>query len=52
MIRFTRDYILDIIKMYPDLIRVLYVNFALTHYIGGAADSRVKYVSFLIRYSP
>ncbi|KAI9015996.1 Glutamate/Leucine/Phenylalanine/Valine dehydrogenase-domain-containing protein [Hyaloraphidium curvatum] len=30
---FTREYILDIIKQYPELIRMLYVNFAVTHYI-------------------
>ncbi|CAG8821126.1 2147_t:CDS:1, partial [Racocetra fulgida] len=36
---FTREYILEIIKMYPDLIRLLYINFALTHYVNprGAA---------------
>ncbi|KAG5456179.1 MAG: hypothetical protein BJ554DRAFT_4148, partial [Olpidium bornovanus] len=33
---FTREYILDIIKMYPELIKVLYVNFAMTHYINPA----------------
>ncbi|KAI9216993.1 Glutamate/Leucine/Phenylalanine/Valine dehydrogenase-domain-containing protein, partial [Blastocladiella britannica] len=31
---FTREYILDIIKLYPDLVKALYVNFAMTHYIG------------------
>lgn len=30
---FTREYVRDIIQNYPDLIRVLYVNFAMTHYI-------------------
>lgn len=30
---FTREYILDIIKQYPELIRMLYINFAVTHYI-------------------
>lgn len=36
---FTRDYILDIIKAYPDLIRILYVNFATKHYIGSQSGS-------------
>lgn len=31
---FTREYILDIIKLYPDLVKALYVNFAMTHYVG------------------
>lgn len=31
---FTREYILDIIKRYPDLIRLLYGNFAKTHYVN------------------
>lgn len=30
---FTREYILDIIKSYPELIKLLYVNFAMMHYI-------------------
>ena len=30
---FTRDYILDIIKSYPDLLKALYINFAMVHYI-------------------
>eukprot|EP00158_Paraphelidium_tribonemae_P006708 Partr_v1_DN27944_c0_g1_i1_m11130 putative glutamate dehydrogenase len=36
---FTREYILDIIKMYPDLVQTLYVNFAMTHYVGSASNS-------------
>jgi glutamate dehydrogenase len=35
---FTREYILDIIKMYPELIRLCYVNFAMTHYINPSED--------------
>ncbi|TPX36919.1 glutamate dehydrogenase [Synchytrium microbalum] len=31
---FTRDYILDIIKLYPDLIKLCYTHFALEHYIA------------------
>ena len=34
---FTREYILDIIKMYPDLIHFMYINFALTHYVNPRA---------------
>lgn len=41
--RFTREYVLDIVKMYPDLVRALYVNFALTHHIGaGVNESNLK----------
>jgi glutamate dehydrogenase len=40
---FTREYILDIIMMYPDLVRILYVNFAVEHYIG-TGNSNIKYV--------
>lgn len=31
---FTREYILDIIKQYPDLIKLLYANFATVHYVN------------------
>ncbi|ORX53127.1 NAD-dependent glutamate dehydrogenase [Hesseltinella vesiculosa] len=31
---FTREYILDIIKRYPELIKLLYSNFAKTHYVN------------------
>lgn len=31
---FTREYILDIIRMYPDLIKLCYLNFAMVHYIN------------------
>ncbi|KAJ3395003.1 NAD-dependent glutamate dehydrogenase [Entophlyctis sp. JEL0112] len=30
---FTREYILDIIKLYPDLIKLLYLQFAMIHYV-------------------
>lgn len=40
---FTREYILDIIKMYPDLIKLCYINFAMVHYINPGADD-LKYV--------
>ena len=39
---FTREYILDIISMYPDLIRSLYVNFASIHYVGGSNSNGLK----------
>jgi glutamate dehydrogenase len=35
---FTREYILDIIKMYPDLIKVCYTNFAMVHYINPSKN--------------
>ncbi|CAK5284434.1 unnamed protein product [Mycena citricolor] len=35
---FTRESIADIIAAYPELIRLLYVNFAMTHYPTSAAD--------------
>nr|KAJ3412067.1 NAD-dependent glutamate dehydrogenase [Polyrhizophydium stewartii] len=38
---FTRDYILDIIKLYPDLIKLCYLNFAMVHYINPA-DNDLK----------
>lgn len=43
---FTREYILDIIRAYPDLVRVLYVNFALTHYIGGTENNLKPSLSY------
>ncbi|POG77333.1 NAD+ dependent glutamate dehydrogenase [Rhizophagus irregularis DAOM 181602=DAOM 197198] len=43
---FTREYILDIIKMYPDLIHLLYINFALTHYVNPRAAALEPTLSF------
>ncbi|TPX41085.1 glutamate dehydrogenase [Synchytrium endobioticum] len=43
---FTRDYILDIIKLYPDLIKLCYTNFALDHYIAPSADSVMPSISY------
>lgn len=43
---FTREYILDIIKTYPDLVRALYVNFALTHYIGDSGQEMQPSLSY------
>ena len=31
---FTREYILEIVKQYPELIKLCYVNFAMSHYIN------------------
>lgn len=38
---FTREYVLDIVLQYPDLIRVLYVNFAMDHYMALQKDNVV-----------
>lgn len=43
---FTREYILDIIRMYPDLVRVLYKNFATSHYVGVGSSSLKPTLSF------
>ncbi|KAJ1911607.1 NAD-dependent glutamate dehydrogenase [Tieghemiomyces parasiticus] len=39
---FTREYILDILLRYPELIKLLYVNFAMVHYVNPTADSSLK----------
>lgn len=36
---FTREYILDIIKLYPELIKLLYTNFAMSHYIQPSSNN-------------
>jgi glutamate dehydrogenase len=33
---FTREYILDVIKLYPELIKACYSHFAMTHHISGS----------------
>ncbi|KAI8393292.1 Glutamate/Leucine/Phenylalanine/Valine dehydrogenase-domain-containing protein [Radiomyces spectabilis] len=43
---FTREYILDIIKMYPDLIKLLYVNFATVHYVNQREASLQPTISY------
>ncbi|KAJ1534364.1 NAD-dependent glutamate dehydrogenase [Nowakowskiella sp. JEL0078] len=43
---FTREYILDIIKLYPDLIRLCYINFAVTHYISPEANKLKPSISY------
>ncbi|KAJ3021767.1 NAD-dependent glutamate dehydrogenase [Thoreauomyces humboldtii] len=35
---FTREYILDIVKLYPELLKLLYTNFAMMHYINPPHD--------------
>lgn len=39
---FTREYVLDIVKRYPSLIRTLYVNFAMSHYIGSCSEGTLQ----------
>lgn len=39
---FTREYVLDIVKSYPDLLRILYVNFAMTHYVTISKENALK----------
>ena len=46
---FTSDYILEIIFQYPDLVRVLYLTFANTHYVQtrGQQDDFLPTLSYL-----
>ncbi|KAF9571767.1 NAD-dependent glutamate dehydrogenase [Mortierella alpina] len=43
---FTRDYILEIIKTYPELIKLLYINFAMIHYVNPAVNSLKPTLSY------
>lgn len=43
---FTREYILDIIKRYPDLIKLLYANFASVHYVNQREASINPTISY------
>jgi len=43
---FTRDYLLEIVRSYPDLIRILHVNFAMTHYISSRPTDMKPSVSY------
>ncbi|GAA5803768.1 Glutamate/Leucine/Phenylalanine/Valine dehydrogenase-domain-containing protein [Helicostylum pulchrum] len=43
---FTREYILDIMKRYPDLLKVLYANFATTHYVNQREASLQPTMSY------
>lgn len=36
---FTREYILDIIKLYPELIKLLYNHFAIVHHVSGQTQT-------------
>lgn len=46
---FTSDYILEIINKYPELIRMLYLSFASTHYVQtrGDQDDFIPTLSYL-----
>lgn len=35
---FTREYVLEIVRSYPELIRLLYVNFAMVHYTSSSSN--------------
>lgn len=43
---FTREYVLDIVKQYPELIKILYVNFAMQHYVMHQRESLQPSLSF------
>lgn len=43
---FTREYILDIIKLYPELVKLCYVNFAMVHYISPVGDNIKPSISY------
>ncbi|KAI9467858.1 Glutamate/Leucine/Phenylalanine/Valine dehydrogenase-domain-containing protein [Zychaea mexicana] len=43
---FTREYILNIIKRYPDLIKLLYANFATVHYVNQRESSLQPTISY------
>lgn len=36
---FTRDYVLEIVRSYPELVRLLYVHFAMVHYSSSDSSS-------------
>ncbi|EPB84272.1 glutamate dehydrogenase [Mucor circinelloides 1006PhL] len=43
---FTREYILDIVKQYPDLIKLLYAHFAKVHYVNQREASLQPTISY------
>ncbi|KAI7864292.1 Glutamate/Leucine/Phenylalanine/Valine dehydrogenase-domain-containing protein [Spinellus fusiger] len=43
---FTREYILDIIQLYPELIKLLYANFAKVHYVNQREASLQPTMSY------
>ncbi|CEI97888.1 Putative Glutamate dehydrogenase [Rhizopus microsporus] len=43
---FTREYILDIMKRYPELLKILYANFATVHYVNQREASLEPTISY------
>ncbi|TPX68844.1 glutamate dehydrogenase, partial [Chytriomyces confervae] len=43
---FTRAYILEVIQQYPDLVKLLYVSFAMVHYINPSQNSLSPSLSY------
>ena len=43
---FTREYVLDIVKLYPSLIRILYINFAQSHYMNARENALKPTISY------
>ena len=43
---FTREYILDVIKTYPELIKLCYIHFAMVHYINPTANDLKPSLSY------
>jgi glutamate dehydrogenase len=44
---FTREYILDCIQLYPELIKLCYINFAMIHYINpGSSNDTLPSLSY------
>lgn len=43
---FTREYILEIIKLYPELIKLCYINFAVVHYINPTRNDVIPSLSY------
>lgn len=43
---FTREYILDIIKLYPNLVKLCYINFAVAHYINPQRNDVMPSLSY------
>lgn len=39
---FTREYVLEIVRQYPELVRVLHVHFAMTHYMINWREDPLK----------
>lgn len=43
---FTREYVTDIVRSYPNLIKQLYINFAMSHYMTARENSLKPSLSF------